>query len=272
MTPAAPLAARALSFRYARGPLVLDGLDVEAAPGSVLAVVGPNGAGKSTLLRLLAGLLAPTAGDVLLGGAPLRALPSRERARRVAVALAAPPGDLGYSALEIALMGRVPHLGGLARLESAADHALAHAALSRCRAGHLAARPFGALSSGERQRVLLARALCQDAPALLLDEPTSHQDPAHALAIAALCRELAAEGRVVVCVLHDLNLALDAADHALVLRADGRAAATGPTRAVLTPDLVTDVYGVAARRLRADDGRAVLVLGPGRGDGAEGAP
>lgn len=259
MTPAASLAACALSFRYGRGPLVLDRVDAEAAPGEVLAVVGPNGAGKSTLLRLLAGLLAPSAGEVLLGGAPLLALSARERARRVAVALPAPEGDLGFSALEIVLMGRAPHLG-LARLESPDDHERARAALARCGALPLAARPFGALSSGERQRVLLARAVCQDTPVLLLDEPTSHQDPAHALAIAALCRDLAAAGRVVVCVLHDLNLAFKAADKALVLRVDGSVAATGPVAAVLTPALLAAVYGVAARRVDDGAGAAALVL------------
>ncbi len=205
------------------GARVLDGVSLDARPGWT-AIVGPNGAGKSTLLRVLAGLRAPDAGEVLLDGRPLAAWPPRERARRIAwlTQQGTVTGDL--TAREIVLLGRLPHLG-LVAAPGAADEAAAERAMAEAECAVWRDRRPQALSGGERQRVLLARALAVEAPLLLLDEPTTHLDPPHQAALARLLRRRAAAGTTVVSVLHDLSLAL-VADH-LVLLVGGRVRAEG---------------------------------------------
>ena len=249
---------------------VLEGVSLRAEAGTVTALLGPNGAGKSTLLRLLAGLLRPAAGEVRMGGEDVARLSPARLARRRAVVGAEELPAFAWTALEVVLMGRAPHLlgaggarrgrGGRFALEGAEDLDLARAALERVDCGHLAGRPVAALSSGERQRVWLARALCQDTSALLLDEPTSHLDPAHALRVGALLGELAGEGRAVVAVLHDPNLAGAAADQVVFLAGGGVAAAGSPA-AVLVPDVLRSVYGVEARRV--GDAPPAVVFGLG---------
>lgn len=241
----ATLAARGLAHRYGSAQ-ILAGVDLTLTPGTVTALLGPNGVGKTTLLKALAGLLRPTVGAVTLGGRDVAGLGPGELARAVAFVSRPTPLAFAWTALEVVLMGRAPHLGG--RLESADDRARAQAALASLDAGHLADRVHAELSAGEQQRVLIARALCQDTPILLMDEPTSHQDPAHALAVADRCRQLAAEGRAVACVLHDLNLAARAAD-TLVFLAEGRVAAAGPPAETLVPEVIRRVYGVDATRV-----------------------
>ena len=193
---------------------VLDGVSCAFATGWT-AIVGPNGAGKSTLLRVLASLLRPVAGSVHLCGQPLDRLPARERGRRLA--WLAQIGDISgeLTARETVALGRLPHLG-LVGVAGAADEAAIARAMAATECSAWQHRPLADLSGGERQRVLLARALATDAPVLLLDEPTTHLDPPHQVALVRLARRLAAT-HTVVTVLHDLPLALQA-DRVLVLQ------------------------------------------------------
>ncbi|MEI6025399.1 MAG: ABC transporter ATP-binding protein [Betaproteobacteria bacterium] len=202
---------------------VLQGVDAAFSVGWT-AVVGPNGAGKSTLLRALAGLLVPDAGGVRLAGRTLAEWPVRERGRRIAWMAQSMDAASDLSARDVVMLGRIPHLG-LVGEPGPQDDAAVDAAMRATECADWARRRLSELSDGERQRVLLARALAVQAPVLLLDEPTAHLDPPHQVALVRLCRALAQE-RVVVSVLHDLNLALQA-DRLLVMQA-GHAVADGP--------------------------------------------
>ena len=240
---AATLAAREVSVRLAGAP-VLRAVSFAARPGQVTGLVGPNGAGKSTLLRVLAGVLQPSSGSVRLGAAELAALPARERARRVAYL---PQQDAAhpFTALETVLMGRYPHLSRFA-LEGAGDRRLARAALARTGTGRFAHLQLDRISGGERQRVLLARALVQQARVLLLDEPAAGLDLRHQLAAMEALREEAAGGAAAVVVaLHDVWLAGRYCDR-LTLLAGGAVVAEGEPADVFTPLRFRDVFGVEA--------------------------
>jgi len=238
--PPAALAARGVVFRHPGGRGVR-GVDLEVGAGEVVGVLGPNGSGKSTLVRLLSGVLAPEAGEIELLGAPLAALAPRERARRLAVVPQEPAIELPFSVLELVLLGRHPHLAGLA-FESDDDLERARAALARCGVADLAGRETSTLSAGERQRVVFARALAQDAPVLLADEPASFLDLRFQVEMFDLVRELADAGRAVLVVLHDLNLAAEYCDRLILLR-DGEVFAAGPAETTLTYPNLTEVYG-----------------------------
>ena len=201
---------------------VLRGVSFAPGPGWT-AVVGPNGAGKSTLLRTLAGLLVPAAGSVRLDGRELAQVPRAERGRRIA--WLAQQGEAGgeLTARETVQLGRLPRLG-LFGAPGPADEAAVDAAMAATECAAWAGRRLHELSGGERQRVMLARVLATGAPILLLDEPTTHLDPPHQVALVRLLRRLAAT-HTVVSVLHDLPLALHA-DRVLVLR-DGAVRALG---------------------------------------------
>jgi iron complex transport system ATP-binding protein len=234
------LAARAVGFAYRDGHGVAE-VDLEVAPGEVVGLLGPNGAGKSTLVRVLAGVLAPYRGSIRVCGDELSGLARRELARRLAVVPQESGAEVPFTALETALLGRHPHLAGLA-FESDRDVELARRALARVGAAELAHRPLAELSSGERQRVVVARALAQDTPLLLLDEPTSFLDLRYQVELFDLLRELAREGRAVVAVLHDLNLAAEYCDR-VALVAGGRIVVAGATAEALTYAHLTRVYG-----------------------------
>lgn len=234
------LAARDLSLAYRSGGGVA-GVDLTLAPGEIVGLLGPNGAGKSTLVRLLAGLAKPDRGEVTIGGARLADLPPRERARRIAVVPQEPQFDPAWTALEVALLGRHPYLEGIA-FESERDVELARAALASIGAAGLARRPVGELSSGERQRVVFARALAQAAPVMLLDEAGSFLDLRYQVELYDRVRELAhGEGRAIGAVMHDLNLAAEYCDRVLLLDR-GRVVAAGATSEVLTYAHLTRVY------------------------------
>jgi len=237
--PTAALAARGLTYRHAGGAGV-EQIDLEIRAGEVVGLLGPNGAGKSTLVRLLSGVLAPQDGTVALGGDALGELTARERARRLAVVPQEPVFELPFTVLEVALLGRHPHVA-TAAFESAQDLELARRALERCGVAELADREIGTLSSGERQRVVFARALAQQTPVLLLDEPASFLDLRFQVELFDRVRELAAERRAVLAVLHDLNLAAEYCDRVVLLRG-GRIFAAGNAAETLTYTNLTEVY------------------------------
>ena len=204
-TAAPALVARELGVSYRDGH-GLEGVGLELGAGELVGVLGPNGAGKSTLVRALSGVLGPYRGSIRVLGDELATLPRRRAARRLAVVPQEPVFDFPFTALEVVLLGRHPHLAGLA-FESDRDLELARAALARVGAGELADRPISELSAGERQRVVFARALAQDAQVLLLDEPESFLDLRYQVELFDRLRELARDGRAILAVLHDLNLA-----------------------------------------------------------------
>jgi len=239
MTPI--LQAEGVSFAYGTRPVVA-GMSLSLAPGELVGVIGPNGSGKTTLVRLLSGVLAPAAGTIRLGGRPLAAYRRRELARRLAVVPQDPVLEFPFTALEVVLMGRAPHLSALG-FPGAADVALARAAMARLDVAGLEDRPLDRVSGGERQRVLLARALAQGAEVLLLDEPTTHLDVRHQTGIYDVVQELARDsGIAVLSVLHDLNLAALYCDR-LVLMSEGRVARAGAPADVLTADALRRAYG-----------------------------
>ncbi len=240
---------------------VVDGVDLGVAAGEIVGLIGPNGAGKSTLVRLLAGLATPAAGEVRLEGRPLATWTRRDVARRIGLVPQDPRLDFPFSAIEVVLMGRVPHLPPLAFPRSA-DVAIARAALARFEVGALEHRPLDALSGGERQRVFLARALAQEPTIMLLDEPTTHLDLRHQTGVhevvRALCRE---HGMGAVTVLHDLNLAAAYCDR-LVLLTGGRVAAAGTAAQVLTQPILEAAFAapVWVGRHAVTDAPVVLPL------------
>ena len=225
------------------GNSVLDGVSLDVRAGEIVGLVGPNGAGKSTLLRAVTGLAALRGGEIRVGGDGLEALARRELARRVAVVqqLAEAPATLRVR--QLALLGRHPHLGLLSR-ESARDHAIAEDALREAGCLELAGRELGTLSGGERRRAFIARALAQQAPLLLLDEPTANLDAGAQHEVLELVADLARRGSGVVLVVHDLTLAIAYCDR-LVLLDRGVVVASGPPEDVITPEIVGRLYGAA---------------------------
>ncbi|MBL1076958.1 heme ABC transporter ATP-binding protein [Nocardia sp. 2] len=234
----ATLRARNAVLVRGAGRRILDGVDFEVRAGQIIALVGPNGAGKSTLLAALAGELELLSGTVELDGRALTNWTPLDMARRRAVLPQSHTVGFPFTAREVVAMGRAPW-ANTDRQDR--DEQCIAAAMTATDVTHLAARPFPALSGGERARVALARVLAQDTPTLLLDEPTAALDLGHQEQVLTLARERAAKGASVVVVLHDLGVAAAYADRVAVLDS-GRIAADGPPREVLTTELLTRVY------------------------------
>jgi iron complex transport system ATP-binding protein len=223
----------------------LAGVDLEVPSGQFVALAGPNGSGKSTLLRSILGFLPPDHGSVALFGDPVASLPIRERARRAAWVPQIESLRDDVPLREYVQYGRYPFHGAL-DADTAADRRVADEALREVGLLERASDGILSISGGERQRAILARALAQQAPLLLLDEPTTHLDIAHQIDLLARVRRLATGGRVtVIAALHDLNLAARYADRIVVL-SRGRRVADGAPSAVLSPDLLARVWGVDA--------------------------
>lgn len=221
---------------------VLEGVSLTVDRGELVGLVGPNGAGKTTLVRTLLGALEPDGGRALLDGDPVMELSSREAARRVAAVPQRAGFTFPFTVREVVEMGRHPHSPRLGRDP---DPDRVGAALERAEVAGLADRSVDAVSGGERQRVLIARALAQDTPALVLDEPTASLDVNHQVRTLELVRELADDGHAVLAAIHDLNLAARFCDR-LVLLAGGEVAAAGPPDRVLDPDVLGAAFGARA--------------------------
>jgi iron complex transport system ATP-binding protein len=253
------LRAADVSFTYG-GANVLAGVSLAVRAGELTGVLGPNGSGKTTLLKLLAGTLAPSAGTVSFDGVPIGRIARTALARRIAVVPQELQLAFDYTVLEIALMGRYPHLGPF-ELEGPDDVAIARRALEATGTWPLARRPFATLSGGEKQRVVIASALAQFEPhprsgardqgaappqVLLLDEPTASLDVHYQVEVASLLRRLNRQrGLTILVSTHDLNFAASVCRDLVLLR-DGKVLTAGPTERVLTPDRVRALYGVDA--------------------------
>ncbi|WP_433406425.1 ABC transporter ATP-binding protein [Streptomyces sp. CA-146814] len=237
------------------GARLVDEVTLGAAEGQFVGLVGPNGSGKSTLLRCVYRALRPSAGAVRVGGEDLHAVSAREGARRLAALPQEAGAEFDFTVAEVVAMGRMPHQGPMARTTDE-DRSRCVDALAGVGAAHLAERGFLTLSGGEKQRVLIARALAQEPRVLVLDEPTNHLDIAHQLEILALVR---ASGLTVLTALHDLNLAALHCDLVHVIDG-GRIVASGAPYDVLTTELLAEVFGVRAHRVAHPETGALQLL------------
>ena len=241
---------------------VLQDVSLNVQSGEVAALIGPNGAGKSTLVRAVSGVIPVAGGTVRTNGTDLLALPAMQRARHLAVvpqAVFLPPA---FSVWETVLLGRTPYLNFLGQT-SAADEDIARRALVRVDALDLAERRVGELSGGEQQRVLLARALAQSTPILLLDEPTSNLDLHYQVSFMEMVHSLAKQDNLAVLVaLHDLNLAARYAD-SVALLVNGEIKAAGSPRQVLTQEIISEAYNLPVEVVPHPFADVPLVL-PGR--------
>jgi iron complex transport system ATP-binding protein len=262
------LMARGLTFGYGgsgwgspSAPVLFNGLNIDIEQGQFVGLLGPNGAGKTTLLRLLAGILPPRSGTVSLFGRPVGSLPPGERSRQMAFVPQGSRPAFDFNVLDLVLMGRSPHLGWLG-IEGRRDIEIAREALAFTDASEFEPRAFGSLSAGERQRVLLARALAQQTPVVLLDEPTAFLDLGHQVQLYDLLVRLARErGTTLLVASHDLNMAGRTCDRVVVVRR-GEVAADGDPHDVLTAGLIRSTYGVETEvRHDPDLGPVIVPLG-----------
>jgi iron complex transport system ATP-binding protein len=244
-------------FAYEAAP-VLDDIGFDIPAGSLFGIIGPNGCGKTTMLKILHGTLTPQAGTVHLHGKSLATQPRMEVARRIGYVPQQEDAVFPFSVLATVLLGRYPHRSGPG-FETDEDLHHAEEALRLLELGHLRSRSVTTLSGGERHRVMIARALAQDASVLLLDEPTAHLDLYHQHAVFALLRALCRwKGRTVVCVTHELTLAAEYCDHLLLL-GDGRVHAHGAASAVLTAHHLAACYRVHAEVRHSETGTFVRI-------------
>jgi len=226
------------------GRAIVDGVDLVANAGEVVGLIGPNGAGKTTLLRALCRLEILAAGEVSVGGVPLEVLNRRDLARAVSYCAQGAVCHWPLRVARLVALGRLPHLDPWRRA-GAVDAAAIDRALAETDVGELADRAVDTLSSGERARVLLARALAVEAAVLLADEPVAALDPRHQLQIMATLRRRSRAGAAVICVLHDLSLAARFCDRVALLH-EGRLHATGTPTEVLAPENLAATFAVRA--------------------------
>lgn len=258
---AARLAARGVTVGYG-ARAVIDGLDVSIPPGVITTIIGPNGCGKSTLLRTLCRLLKPTSGSVVLDGEDIVTLRTRDVAKKLGLLPQAPLAPDGLTVSDLVARGRHPHQSWL-RQWSSDDADVVRSALAMTGVSDLADRPVDSLSGGQRQRVWISMTLAQGTDLLLLDEPTTYLDLAHAIDVLDLVDDLHESGRTVVMVLHDLNLATRYSDNLVVMR-EGAVLAQGHPRDVITAELLHEAFGLRAKVIDDPVGDRPLIVPIGR--------
>jgi iron complex transport system ATP-binding protein len=249
------LEATALSIGY-EGRVVAAGIDLAVRRGEVLCLLGPNGAGKTTLFKTLLGLIPPLGGEVTIDGRPIGALGRSELALAMAYVPQAQVMEFAYTVLDLVLMGRTAHLGPFSA-PGRRDHERAHAALADLGIADLALAEANRISGGQRQLCLVARALAQDAPLLVMDEPTASLDLGNRLLVLARVKALSSQGYGVVFSTHDPDQARELASSVAVI-AHGRLAAYGPPDDTLTGPILSAVYGVEVTVERTESGRHVV--------------
>ncbi|MGE0060369.1 MAG: heme ABC transporter ATP-binding protein [Dehalococcoidia bacterium] len=248
---------RAVSYQVGAAKLV-DSVSLQARAGEVLALVGPNGAGKSTMLRLLAHELTPTDGEVLVEGRPIGSYHAKDLAKRRAVLPQQTVMQFAFTALDVVMMGRNPHIeNGWPGPE---DRAIAEGSMQQTGTLEFRQRAYPGLSGGEQSRVTFARVLAQETPILLLDEPTASLDVKYQEQAMQITRRLAAEGACVVVIIHDLNLAAAYADRIALLHR-GRLVDCAPPASVLRGERLSEVFETPLRVIE-DDGQ--LFVTPAR--------
>ena len=242
------LSVRDVSFAYGRTRLarqVVSNVSLDIERGSVVGLLGPNGSGKSTLMGIMSGVLSPLSGSVALDGRLVADMSRRDIARRIAVVPQETRATFDFTALEMVLMGRYPHLGPF-ELEGADDLEIAHRAMVATGTGVLEHRLFATLSGGEKQRVVIAGALAQASDMLLLDEPTAALDLRYQFEVVNVLRTLNAERKTtIVMSTHDLNLAAAVCQRVVLLK-DGHVLASGSTIDTLTADNIRALYDIDA--------------------------
>ncbi|MFI6054518.1 ABC transporter ATP-binding protein [Streptomyces violascens] len=255
------LAAKGVTVGYG-DRTVIDALDVTIPPGVVTTIIGPNGCGKSTLLRTLSRLLKPTRGSVVLDGDDIGRLRTRDVAKKLGLLPQSPVAPEGLTVADLVARGRHPHQSWL-RQWSSDDVSVVERALALTGVSDLADRPVDSLSGGQRQRAWISMTLAQGTDLLLLDEPTTYLDLAHAVDVLDLVDDLHESGCTVVMVLHDLNLAARYSDNLIVMKA-GSVLAQGHPRDVVTSELLYDAFGLRAQVIDDPVGDRPLIVPIGR--------
>jgi iron complex transport system ATP-binding protein len=251
------LEARDVHFAYREGAQVVCGASLRLEHGALAALIGSNGSGKSTLIRLLVGVVVPDRGEVLLEGTPFARVPRRARARRLGYVPQSTTMTFPFTALEVVLTGRAPYAAGI-QFESARDREQSRAALAAVGGEHLADRRMTELSGGERQLVMVARAIAQEPAGLLLDEPAAALDLKHRAGLVHLLHRLRDErGLGALVVTHDLELLEPGFDRVFGMRA-GVITAAGTPAEILRDEVLREVYDDPRVRARRVDGRTFV--------------
>ncbi len=244
-----------LSYGYYRDQPVLKNVSFRIRDGSVAAVLGPNGAGKSTLLKLILGVLRPWRGEIRIYGRRLGEASMTERARTIAWVPQDPP-NIPLSIYEYVLLGRSPHLGFL-QTPGRIDEEIARAVLTELGLWEYRDRPVDSLSGGERQLVMVAKALVQESRIILMDEPTSHLDMGNKIRILRIIKSLVEDGKTVVFTTHDPNEALLVSDTTILI-SNGGLRGFGETEEVVSADVLSSIYGVRLKSVEVDDKKYIL--------------
>ncbi len=237
---------------------ILKGIDFRAVEGGITALVGPNGCGKSTLLKVMARILLPSDGEVLLDGEPVHDIPTKEVARKLALLPQGPIAPEGLSVRELVSQGRYPHQSLLQQWSPEDCHAVAEA-MADTQTEEFADRPVSSLSGGQRQRCWIAMVLAQDTPIILLDEPTTFLDLKVQVDVMTLLQKVAKSGRTLVVVMHELNIAAAFCDHLVMMR-EGMIVASGTPRGIMTPERLKQVFDLDAQVIPdPETGRPICV-------------